>query len=99
MCGDRISGATGRIVVSGWLRSAWYAAVFGSRLLLLLLLLLLEGEPLLSRWSAEPPPVLDSPLDMSLAAFLKSVKTTFKQGFTFKPHAPVLLIEPVSVNV
>ncbi len=78
MWGERISGATGRIVVSGWLRSAWYAAVFGSRLLLLLLLLLLEGEPLLSRWSAEPPPVLDSPLDMSLAAFLNNVKTTFK---------------------
>jgi hypothetical protein len=39
---------------------------------------LLEGEPLLSRWSAEPPPVLDSPLDMSLAAFLNNVKTTFK---------------------
>jgi hypothetical protein len=76
MWGERMSGATGRIVVSGWLRSAWYAAVLGSRLLLLLLLLL-EGEPLLSRWSAEPPPVLDSPLDMSLAAFLNNVKTTF----------------------
>ncbi len=80
MWGERMSGATGRIVVSGWLRSAWYAAVFGSRLLLLLLLLLLEGEPLLSRWSAEPPPVLDSPLDMSLVAFLNNVKTTLNKA-------------------